>query len=668
MPQPQTSRSSSRPAAAGSRPPRPRPQPSPPRSRRRPPRPSAPPSAAGGQARRAAKARQRPRRPCARTSTALRDALRKGVVSPPTASRPRSTTPSSAGASRARTPPSCARACHARPPQADDFRADLEQLLGRGRSRARSSERPRAARGRRPGARRASARRSRSPVRRADRRADPTRLNDLTPAQLRKVRDYETRNANRKSVLGAIEKKLGLNYAGGHGRPHEDPRRARRRARADASTASPSAAPAWRAATATSSSSAAPCPATACARWSPSASAPTPRRARVEMLEPAPDRIEPVAPHPGAPWQVLPYERQLEIKAEQVDDALRRIGQLEGFELAADRPRGRAVALPQQARVLVRHRRTTASWSAASTRPGSWERIEPVEDCLLASERGNEARRAVLRLVPRAGPERLRPPRADRPAAQPRRARGPAHRRAAGPPRHLRRGGRPRRPRRGGRRRQRPVDPRARRRRDDRGRRHRVLRGTEAIDEELGGLRFRIGADAFFQTNTEMAERLYALAGRVRRPAGLGARLRPVLRDRHDRPVAGAARRRGLGAGDRRGGDRRRDRQRAAQRDRQRALLRRRRAPGAARARRDGRPPRRRWSSTRRARASRQKVVRRVIEAAPERIVYVSCNPTTLAPNAAQLVEAGYALRRVRPVDMFPQTPHIECVALLERA
>ena len=63
-----------------------------------------------------------------------------------------------------------------------------------------------------------------------------------------------------------------------------------------------------------------------------------------------------------------------------------------------------------------------------------------------------------------------------------------------------------------------------------------------------------------------------------------------------------------------------------------------------------------------------QKVVRRIIEASPKRIVYVSCNPTTLAPNAAQLVEAGYVLRRVRPVDMFPQTHHIECVALLERA
>ena len=63
-----------------------------------------------------------------------------------------------------------------------------------------------------------------------------------------------------------------------------------------------------------------------------------------------------------------------------------------------------------------------------------------------------------------------------------------------------------------------------------------------------------------------------------------------------------------------------------------------------------------------------QKIVRRVIECEAPRIVYVSCNPTTLAPNAAQLVEAGYRLRRVRPVDMFPQTPHIECVALFEKS
>src|SRR6201996_9582018 len=53
----------------------------------------------------------------------------------------------------------------------------------------------------------------------------------------------------------------------------------------------------------------------------------------VEILEPGPDRIAPVADHPGAPWQVLSYERQLEVKQGQVDDALRRIGKLAGFAL-----------------------------------------------------------------------------------------------------------------------------------------------------------------------------------------------------------------------------------------------------------------------------------------------------------------------------------------------
>jgi 23S rRNA (uracil1939-C5)-methyltransferase len=61
-----------------------------------------------------------------------------------------------------------------------------------------------------------------------------------------------------------------------------------------------------------------------------------------------------------------------------------------------------------------------------------------------------------------------------------------------------------------------------------------------------------------------------------------------------------------------------------------------------------------------------QKVVRRILETEPKRIVYVSCNPTTLAPNARQMAEAGYDLVTVTPVDMFPQTPHIEAVALLQ--
>ena len=50
-------------------------------------------------------------------------------------------------------------------------------------------------------------------------------------------------------------------------------------------------------------------------------------------LDPGPDRIPPQAHHPGAPWQVLPYERQLQVKEEQVADALRRLGHLDDFTL-----------------------------------------------------------------------------------------------------------------------------------------------------------------------------------------------------------------------------------------------------------------------------------------------------------------------------------------------
>ena len=60
-------------------------------------------------------------------------------------------------------------------------------------------------------------------------------------------------------------------------------------------------------------------------------------------------------------------------------------------------------------------------------------------------------------------------------------------------------------------------------------------------------------------------------------------------------------------------------------------------------------------------------MVRRVLEVGAPTIVYVSCNPTTLAPNARQIVDAGYELETVRPIDMFPQTPHIESVALLRK-
>lgn len=62
------------------------------------------------------------------------------------------------------------------------------------------------------------------------------------------------------------------------------------------------------------------------------------------------------------------------------------------------------------------------------------------------------------------------------------------------------------------------------------------------------------------------------------------------------------------------------------------------------------------------------RVVARCAELEPRAIVYVSCNPATLARDLKDFAGFGYAMRHVTPVDMFPHTPHIECVARLEPA
>ena len=142
-----------------------------------------------------------------------------------------------------------------------------------------------------------------------------------------------------------------------------------------------------------------------------------------------------------------------------------------------------------------------------------------------------------------------------------------------------------------------------------------------------------------------MAEVLYGARRRGRRAARPRARVRPLLRHRHDRPVARRAGARGRRAS-------RSSRPRSSDaienarlneitnasfyagdiRLAMRELVERAGRPDVAVID----PPRAGLS---------QKVVRRIIEAAPQRIVYVSCNPTTLAPNAAQLVEAGWVLQ-----------------------
>ena len=193
----------------------------------------------------------------------------------------------------------------------------------------------------------------------------------------------------------------------------------------------------------------------------------------------------------------------------------------------------------------------------------------------------------------------------------------------------------------------------------------RRLWGTEWIEEELCGLRFRVRPNAFLQTNTAMAETLYSLA---RRAAGLTGR--ETVYDLYcgtgtiglslagsaasvwgveisEESVACAIENAGLN--------------------------------GIANAsffagnvgqsleelhERAGRPDVVVVDPPRAGLVG--KALRRTGALQAPRIVYVSCNPTTLASDLAVLRdEFGYRLERCTPVDMFPHTPHIESVSAL---
>ena len=105
-----------------------------------------------------------------------------------------------------------------------------------------------------------------------------------------------------------------------------------------------------------------------------------------ELLEPSPERIEPKAPHPGAPWQVLPYERQLEEKEAQVRDALTRIGGFESPPVEAIVP---AVEEWRYRNKLEYSFGTDEDGELVLGfhRPGRWDLIDDVEDDILSSER-----------------------------------------------------------------------------------------------------------------------------------------------------------------------------------------------------------------------------------------------------------------------------------------
>ena len=60
-------------------------------------------------------------------------------------------------------------------------------------------------------------------------------------------------------------------------------------------------------------------------------------------------------------------------------------------------------------------------------------------------------------------------------------------------------------------------------------------------------------------------------------------------------------------------------------------------------------------------------LIAKLAEISPEKIVYVSCNPATLARDAALFCESGYLLKAIKGVDMFPHTTHVECVVLMSK-
>ncbi len=59
-----------------------------------------------------------------------------------------------------------------------------------------------------------------------------------------------------------------------------------------------------------------------------------------------------------------------------------------------------------------------------------------------------------------------------------------------------------------------------------------------------------------------------------------------------------------------------------------------------------------------------QKVIEQIMAVAPEKIVYVSCNPSTQARDI-QMLSEKYSVSKIQPVDMFPHTHHVENIALL---
>jgi 23S rRNA (uracil1939-C5)-methyltransferase len=395
----------------------------------------------------------------------------------------------------------------------------------------------------------------------------------------------------------------------------------------------------------------------------------------LEVVEPGAPRVEaPCVHYPacgGCRFQDLAYEAQLEAKAGQVADALARIGRLPDVELEPAVPA--ASVFRYRNKLEYSFTSTPAGAGLGFHKAGRWDEVLDVDECWLTTDLGNAIRNSVREWARREGLAafdqdtqegylRHLVVREGRNTGQALAvlvtAPGALGEAADSFVATLRQFAEVR-----------SIHWAV----NDRPAEvtnlpTRLLWGEPAIEEQILGLRFRVRPNAFLQTNTEMCEALYRLALEYAGLTGeetvydlycgtgtIGlAMARDALTvwgvDTSEESIACALENvdlNGIANAAFFAGDVAESLEELAQRAGR---------PDVAVVD----PPRAGLSA---------KALRRLARLEAPRIVYVSCNPTTLAGNAKDLVgEWGYTLARARPVDMFPHTPHVETVALFTKS
>ncbi len=403
----------------------------------------------------------------------------------------------------------------------------------------------------------------------------------------------------------------------------------------------------------------------------------------LEVIEPSPDRI--IAPCPysdycgGCNWQFIEYEKQLEYKQSFVRDLLNHIGKVTDFQIHHVLPSHQIFGyrnkmefsfsdkrwlLPKE----MDEKRGNKNFALGLHVPGTFDKIIDINGCLLQKEKGNEILREVKRFVADSGipvyglrshqgfwrylmlrhsyafnewmVNIVTSEQRDPPVQTLASILKGQFKEIASIVNNIntRKGG------------------------TAVGEQERILTGERNIRDKIGSFTFEISANSFFQTNTPMAERLYQsvkdFASLTEKETvldlycGTGTvsiflapqALRIIGVDISDNAIADAKRNcllNGIDNCEFLSGD---VRMLLSQFNSKPDLL-------------VTDPPRT---------GMHRKVIEQILRLLPDRIIYISCNPATLARDIA-LLKDRYKLEEVQPIDLFPNTYHIESVVRLER-